>query len=122
MPSILSNLKSAREYITPTLKSTAFLSRGVLTPEEFVAAGDELVFKCPTWTWEAGDPSKRKKHLPKDKQYLITRNVPCTARVSSLENVVAVNNDEPGGCDGHDDGDWLVSHVRLIRADLDVYI
>lgn len=111
MPSILSNLKSAREYITPTLKSTAFLSRGVLTPEEFVAAGDELVFKCPTWTWEAGDPSKRKKHLPKDKQYLITRNVPCTARVSSLENVVAVNNDEPGGCDGHDDGDWLVSQV-----------
>lgn len=111
MPSILSNLKSAREYITPTLKSTAFLSRGVLTPEEFVAAGDELVFKCPTWTWEAGDPSKRKKHLPKDKQYLITRNVPCTARVSSLENVVAVNNDEPGGCDGHDDSDWLVSQV-----------
>ena len=55
-------------------------------------------------------------------QHLITRNVPCTARVSSLENVVAVNNDEPGGCDGHDDGDWLVSHVRLIRADLDVYI
>ena len=111
MPSLLSNLKSAREYITPTLKSTAFLSRGVLTPEEFVAAGDELVFKCPTWSWEAGDPSKRKKHLPKDKQYLITRNVPCAARVSSLENVVAIENNEPGGCDGHDDGDWLVSQI-----------
>lgn len=25
--------------------------RGVLTPEEFVAAGDQLVFRCPTWTW-----------------------------------------------------------------------
>mmetsp|Transcript_41708 Transcript_41708/g.75100 ORF Transcript_41708/g.75100 Transcript_41708/m.75100 type:complete len:351 (-) Transcript_41708:333-1385(-) len=113
MPSLLSNLKSAREWVTPTLKSSAFLTRGVLTPEEFVDAGDELVFKCPTWTWEAGDPSKRKKHLPADKQYLMTRNVPCTARVSSLENVVAVSNREAGGGgdDDDDDGDWLVSHI-----------
>jgi len=111
MPSLLSSLRTAREYVTPTLKSSAFLSKGVLTPEEFIAAGDELVFKCPTWSWEAGDPSKRKKHLPKDKQYLITRNVPCSARVSSLENVVAVENNMPGGCDGNDDDDWLVSQI-----------
>eukprot|EP00578_Thalassiosira_sp_NH16_P003033 CAMPEP_0181140868 /NCGR_PEP_ID=MMETSP1071-20121207/35526_1 /TAXON_ID=35127 /ORGANISM="Thalassiosira sp., Strain NH16" /LENGTH=361 /DNA_ID=CAMNT_0023227833 /DNA_START=20 /DNA_END=1105 /DNA_ORIENTATION=- len=116
MPSLLSNLKSAREWATPTLKSSAFLSRGVLTPEEFVAAGDELTFRCPTWTWEAGDPSRRKKHLPADKQFLMTRNVPCAARVSSLENAVA---DEMGGgggkgClgeDDDDDGDWLVSRI-----------
>ncbi|KAL9182946.1 hypothetical protein ACHAXT_004225 [Thalassiosira profunda] len=108
MPSLLSNLKSAREWVTPTLKSSAFLSRGVLTPEEFVAAGDELVYKCPTWTWEAGDPAKRKKHLPADKQFLMTRNVPCAARVSEMENVVAVSGDEAGE---DDDGDWLVSQV-----------
>ena len=111
MPSLLSSLRTAREYVTPTLKSSAFLTKGVLTPEEFISAGDELVFKCPTWSWEAGDPSKRKKHLPKDKQYLITRNVPCRARVSSLENVVAVENNMPGGCDGNDDDDWLVSQI-----------
>ena len=35
-----------RENLYPTLKESAFLSRGVLTPEEFVAAGDELVFNC----------------------------------------------------------------------------
>mmetsp|Transcript_5581 Transcript_5581/g.11787 ORF Transcript_5581/g.11787 Transcript_5581/m.11787 type:complete len:353 (+) Transcript_5581:102-1160(+) len=115
MPSLLSNLKSAREYLTPTLKSSAFLTRGVLTPEEFVKAGDELVYKCPTWTWEGGDPSKRKAHLPPDKQFLMTRNVPCTERVSSLENVVAVSHSE-GAADGggggdDDDGDWLVSQV-----------
>jgi len=39
----------------------------------------------------------------------MTRNVPCTARVSSLENVVA-DNVAMGG-DGDDDGDWLVSRV-----------
>lgn len=109
MPSLLSNLKSAREYLTPTLKSSAFLTRGVLTPEEFVKAGDELVYKCPTWTWEGGDPTKRKSHLPPDKQFLMTRNVPCAERVSSLENVVAVTNSE--GAVGDDDGDWLVSQV-----------
>eukprot|EP00573_Skeletonema_grethae_P002322 CAMPEP_0201687300 /NCGR_PEP_ID=MMETSP0578-20130828/1426_1 /ASSEMBLY_ACC=CAM_ASM_000663 /TAXON_ID=267565 /ORGANISM="Skeletonema grethea, Strain CCMP 1804" /LENGTH=349 /DNA_ID=CAMNT_0048171447 /DNA_START=115 /DNA_END=1164 /DNA_ORIENTATION=- len=109
MPSLLSNLKSAREYLTPTLKSSAFLTRGVLTPEEFVKAGDELVYKCPTWTWEGGDPTKRKAHLPPDKQFLMTRNVPCTERVSSLENVVAESHGAVGGGDG--DGDWLVSQV-----------
>ena len=55
MPSLLSSLRTAREYVTPTLKSSAFLTKGVLTPEEFIAAGDELVFKCPTWSWEAGE-------------------------------------------------------------------
>ena len=63
-----SYLKSVREWATPTLKSSAFLSRGVLTPEEFVAAGDELVYKCPTWSWEGGDPKKAKSYLPLDKQ------------------------------------------------------
>jgi ubiquitin-like-conjugating enzyme ATG3 len=118
MPSLLSNLKSAREWATPTLKSSAFLSRGVLTPEEFVLAGDELVYKCPTWSWETcDDPSKLKKYLPPNKQFLMTRNVPCGSRVSSMENVVV--DLEGGGGDGHndnnndDDGDddWLVSRI-----------
>ncbi len=116
MPSLLSNLKSAREWATPTLKSSAFLSRGVLTPEEFVLAGDELVYKCPTWSWETcDDPSKVKKYLPPNKQFLMTRNVPCGARVSSMENVVV--DLDGGGGDGHNDnnndGDdgWLVSRI-----------
>ncbi|KAL3817280.1 hypothetical protein ACHAXA_003201 [Cyclostephanos tholiformis] len=112
MPSILSNLKSAREWATPTLKSSAFLSRGVLTPEEFVAAGDELVYKCPTWTWEGGDPSRVRRHLPPDKQFLMTRGVPCPNRVRSMENVI---NEREGG-DGdrkeeEEDDDWLVSRI-----------
>ena len=61
-------LQNAREWATPTLKDSAFLTRGVLTPEEFVKAGDELVYKCPTWSWESGDEKKRKKYLPADKQ------------------------------------------------------
>jgi ubiquitin-like-conjugating enzyme ATG3 len=37
--------------LTPTLTESEFIKRGVLTPEEFVAAGDLLVFKCSTWSW-----------------------------------------------------------------------
>jgi ubiquitin-like-conjugating enzyme ATG3 len=101
----LNYLRKAREYLTPTLKSSAFLDKGVLTPEEFVKAGDELVFRCPTWSWEGGDPSKAKSYLPTDKQYLVTRNVPCRERVAEMEKFMAEEN----GVEG--DEDWLVSTI-----------
>lgn len=62
------------EYLTPTLKDSKFRETGRLTPDEFVAAGDFLVFKCPTWTWCAGEVSTRRSILPRDKQFLVTRN------------------------------------------------
>jgi ubiquitin-like-conjugating enzyme ATG3 len=97
-------LRAAREWATPTLKQSAFLEKGVLTPEEYVQAGDELVFRCPTWAWEGGDPKLTKAYLPVDKQYLITRNVPCRDRVTAMEQMLDMQED-----DGDDD--WLVSHL-----------
>jgi ubiquitin-like-conjugating enzyme ATG3 len=32
-----------------TLKESKFLEKGILTPEEFVMAGEHLTHKCPTW-------------------------------------------------------------------------
>lgn len=61
------------------------LVAGVLTPEEFLLAGENLVRKCPTWSWEAGDKRKAKSFLPAQQQYLITRNVPCQQRVAAFE-------------------------------------
>lgn len=100
--STLGYLRAAREWATPTLKESAFLTKGVLTPDEFVQAGDELVFRCPTWAWEAGDPKRAKSYLPPTKQYLVTRDVPCQARVSSLETGYELETNED---------DWLVSTV-----------
>jgi ubiquitin-like-conjugating enzyme ATG3 len=77
--------KSAREYLTPVLAESAFVEKGVLTPEEFVAAGDQLVQQFPTWEWCAGDETRRKPYLPPHKQYLLTRNVPCRRRARCLE-------------------------------------
>ncbi|CAN0441640.1 unnamed protein product, partial [Ectocarpus sp. 12 AP-2014] len=83
---MLSLAKRIRETVTPARRTSAFLSQGVLTPEEFIEAGEQLVFKCPTWTWEAGDPSKAKDCLPdKSRQFLVTRNVPCHRRAKDLE-------------------------------------
>jgi len=62
-----------------------FVEKGMLTPEEFVQAGDQLIFKFPTWQWGSGDPSKSSSHLPKDKQFLITKGVPCRDRVRALD-------------------------------------
>ena len=106
--SVLGSLRAAREWAYPTLTKSAFLEKGVLTPEEFVRAGDELVYKCPTWAWEAGEVSKRKAYLPPDKQYLVTRNVPCQNRVSSMETALSL--EAVGAFDG-DEEDWLVSTI-----------
>ncbi|CAG8523278.1 13985_t:CDS:2 [Acaulospora morrowiae] len=76
-----------REYLSPVLKNSKFKETGCITPEEFIAAGDFLVYKCPTWNWESGEPSKRRDYLAAEKQFLITRNVPCLRRVKQMEYI-----------------------------------
>lgn len=77
---MMNYIHAFREYVAPLSEKSNFFSSGVLTAQEFVEAGDFLVYKCPTWKWSAGDPTKRRSYLPNDKQYLVTRNVPCTHR------------------------------------------
>ncbi len=48
-----SALKNAAEAVLPVRSAAGgFRTSGVLTPSEFVAAGDFLVATCPTWAWE----------------------------------------------------------------------
>ncbi|XP_028966538.1 ubiquitin-like-conjugating enzyme ATG3 [Galendromus occidentalis] len=89
MQSIVNTIKGRAidlaAQMTPVLKESRFRESGMLTPEEFVAAGDHLVATCPTWNWAKGDASYVKTYLPEDKQFLVTRNVPCSKRCRDME-------------------------------------
>eukprot|EP00927_Polykrikos_kofoidii_P062057 TRINITY_DN56883_c0_g1_i1.p1 TRINITY_DN56883_c0_g1~~TRINITY_DN56883_c0_g1_i1.p1 ORF type:complete len:337 (+),score=48.09 TRINITY_DN56883_c0_g1_i1:127-1137(+) len=80
--------RSVVSTITPQGTESRFVENGTLTPEEFVEAGDQLIFKFPTWQWAQGDPSRGSSYLPKDKQFLITKDVPCRDRVRALDYVL----------------------------------
>ena len=56
-------VESVREMTAPVLRESKFVEKGVLTPDEFVQAGDLLVYKCPTWEWCTADKSKLKSYL-----------------------------------------------------------
>lgn len=113
---IKSTVNTLRDRYTPVSHTSTFRQTGQITPEEFVAAGDYLVYKFPTWSWgDADDESRRVSYLPAGKQYLVTRNVPCYRRLNDdfagdaghEEAVVNDGDDFKGDSSGGDDDGWL---------------
>ena len=51
MQSLVNFAHAVGETITPVLTESAFMEKGVMTPDEFVEAGDKLVALCGTWQW-----------------------------------------------------------------------
>ena len=78
----------------------------MITPDEFVRAGDHLVYHCPTWSWAAGEQGRRKAYLPPDKQFLVTKNGTPTLSGTefsrspppSLPSSTVLQAVPPGGC------------------------
>lgn len=115
---IHSTLDTLRDRWAPISHTSTFRNTGQVTPEEFVLAGDYLVYKFPTWSWsDASSPSKRVAYLPAGKQYLITRGVPCHRRLDDNfagdagQDEAMVQDGFQGGAGGgeaggEDDG-WL---------------
>lgn len=105
-------LDKLREY-APATRTSSFRETGQITPEEFIQAGDFLVYKFPSWSWsDAATPAQRVSYLPADKQYLVTRGVPCHRRLNDnfagkegLDDLV--KEGEAFNPSGNDDDGWL---------------
>ncbi|KAG8525666.1 E2-like enzyme [Bacidia gigantensis] len=115
---IHSTLDTLRDRLAPISHTSTFRTTGQVTPEEFVLAGDYLVYKFPTWSWSpASSPSKRVAHLPEGKQFLVTRGVPCARRLGEgfageAGETDRIIRDEMGkgsadGDEGKDEEGWL---------------
>jgi len=116
MQAIQSHIFAVRESIFPVLKESKFKEHGRITPEEFVAAGDFLVYKFPVWSWEKGDATKTRDFLPTDKQYLVTRGVPSLRRATSLAYTDADEDAErllsfAEGSGSADGDEWVETHA-----------
>jgi ubiquitin-like-conjugating enzyme ATG3 len=107
------------DSFTPILKESKFRETGVLTPEEFVAAGDFLTGHCPTWQWAPVPTSKShiKDYLPRDKQFLMTKNVPCSKRCRHLMDSIKDNQEEIIE-EETGDGGWVDTHHNVTGKDL----
>ncbi|KAJ6107905.1 hypothetical protein N7523_009228 [Penicillium sp. IBT 18751x] len=114
-----STLSTWRDRLAPVSRTSTFRATGQITPEEFVLAGDYLVYKFPTWSWaDASSPAKRVSYLPAGKQFLVTRGVPCHRRLNDNFAGDAGHEDEivrdmlsaegaEGAGDAHGDDGWL---------------
>lgn len=87
-----------------------------------MAAGDFLAYKFPVWTWEKGEPSKARDFLPADKQYLLTRGVPCLRRATSLAYTDADEDAErllsfDESTSGDKEEEWVQTHAGRTARD-----
>ena len=111
----ISDLKVVYNWYTLYTAITLFQ----LTPEEFVAAGEHLVHHCPSWQWAAGDSSLRRDYLPADKQFLVTKNVPCYKRCGDMmsECNKAVEKVIEAGEGGDGEEGWVDTHHSVEGAE-----
>lgn len=100
--------RDMRERLMPRLQSSHFEKLGILTPEEFVLAGDNLVGKFPgVWKWGGGiDPRFRKAYLPAHKQFVYMQGACCNQRVNDAASA-------------QEDSDWQAVESVLSPGDGD---
>ncbi|CAX44342.1 autophagy-related E2-like conjugation enzyme, putative [Candida dubliniensis CD36] len=115
--SLRSKLSSLREYLTPINHNSNFVTTGEISPEEFVKAGDYLVYKFPTWQWGTDCPKNlQKSFLPPDKQYLVTRHVPSYQRASNYLTGEDKKDGNPEEEDEEEDEEGWVKSKKIHRV------
>lgn len=107
MDSMANSLSTIYRSVATTFMSlpteSHFLLKGTLTPEEFLLAGDQLVHRCPTWTWERAAAGYQQAHFPPERQFLITRGVPCRRRVKNTADPDIIEKETEDG--------WVITEI-----------
>jgi ubiquitin-like-conjugating enzyme ATG3 len=98
--SIQTAFQSARQALTPVATESSFASTGMLTPEEFVMAGDSLCTQMRIWKWARSAPDCEKTYLPPDKQFLVMKGAMSSQRARDMETGTEQMTEE---------GDWVTS-------------
>lgn len=115
MNSLFNTYKNIADKILPVLSDNDFTKTGMLTPSEFVSAGDYLVKKFHKWQW-ATKTSQSFSYLPKDKQFLILKDI----HYKNMNNFILNENNG-------DDNDWDVytdknKKTTIIKVEKDTKI
>eukprot|EP00127_Corallochytrium_limacisporum_P004998 Clim_evm21s196 gene=Clim_evmTU21s196 len=92
------------ERMMPVMKESTFAKTGMITPEEFVLAGDFLNFQYPTWQWENGGNAP-KDYMPNEKQHITMKGVPCAQRCKDMQSAMEHADHFVEDDDG--EGGWL---------------
>lgn len=99
--SLQTAFQAARAALTPVATSSSFLDTGMLTPDEFVTAGDHLCNQMRLWRWARSEPGYAKEYLPPDRQFLVLKGAICHQRAREIEG--------EGVTETAEDGDWITS-------------
>jgi ubiquitin-like-conjugating enzyme ATG3 len=100
--SLQTAFQQARQALTPVATESSFLSTGMLTPDEFVTAGDSLCAQLRIWRWARSAPGNEKSYLPPDKQFLTLSGAVATQRARDMETGAAA-------AEMTEDGEWVAS-------------
>ena len=102
-PAVHTVFKAAAESVMTTRTTSAFAEKGVVTPEEFVAAGDFLVQRVISNGARGRRATPARQALPAQGQAdLVTRNVPCRERAAAMEQFAGKEKNLAG-----DDEGWV---------------
>lgn len=55
---------------------------------------DNYSHECFYFSWQSGDEKLLNKNLPKDKQFLVTKGVPCEKRIAELKKFEEEHGEE----------------------------
>jgi ubiquitin-like-conjugating enzyme ATG3 len=76
-----------------------------------------LSFKI--FSWESGKPDLRSKYLPPEKQFLITKGVPCSKRIKTLQAQESKEREVEDGWVETDNPSQVAGAGKQVTMDID---